>query len=774
MPGIVAGISIFAVFCFDCAFSTGVPVAVSCASLGRDTCESKQTAASDYSHGLFQRSAFVPRKALIARSPNDSVEFSLRNVPESEDSQTTFSIVSTPSIIQHTWSQLQDLLHGNSTSLVPKLGVIVLIGVVVFASIALLISCGLSCWSWFDPKQTEPEAIVDELARLEVARQAVLAKLDTIDTELCSMYHEVAGAEVGEPVNAEGTVEPIRSAAVSDNVAGSSSPSDAAIRASASSLLAQTGDGISSLQSLRVMDVGEKAEELRVGVTEAIEGARASAEALARQTASTTAEALQEALVADVPQEEVAEIRHTIREAVAPLLGMPVPLLFAGLIAPLQLQALCSWSWLMAGLQLPTVALLATAAAVDFGKPCGGKAELWIWSLGTLAISGATLALRCRVLYRARLAMDDVRDHRNPSGSHGHAFQHQHHLKDIIEVVSMSSTEYFRALLAYDGIAQAWLYTVINVLSCLSLLWGFSGVAYMVLGHTLFLGPEHCEATTMRLAAHVMGFAYIAFMFWIIASIACWAIMSALSSDRVAMSVLRTATTFDDTYSHSSLPVASILLRGTLLRNARDTMALESSTLCSDLQELRREKSALDAQERTLGVDLVDAEQRLLASERRMEKQRCLADVAESCSQQIAYALDGAAIVAMAAATGGEAHAAELLADARSTLSDVGSRTAQRAEETISSSRVGEVAGAAMDAAQRSPSDLADAARQQFSNAGLDASHAQQAIGDFALQVLTQAESLGVDVRELAEAVALSRTPRSNGAAAAGEAVPGG
>lgn len=773
MPGVILDVLIVSAVFFDSTFSAGVPAVRGCGLSGGDTCDSNQADASEYSHGLFQRSAFVPGKALIARSPSDPVELPSRNVAESERSTTAFSI---SFIVQRAWSELQALFQANSVGMLAKVGIVVLVGLVALTALVLWISCGVSCCGWRNQKQSDADAIADELACLEVAREAVIAKLGTIDEQLSAVNLESAAVEAAEVENADGAAELALSEEVANNSASASAPSDdaLAIRAASAHLLAQAGDGISALEGMQgssVLDVGAKAEELRVSVTEAIQDARAKAEAFAHQTATTTAEALQEALVADVPQEEVAEFRHTIREAVAPLLGIPVPLLFAGLTAPLQLQALCSWSWIMAVIQLPALVLLATAAAVDFGMPCG-KGELWIWSLGMLVISGVSLAVRCWVLISARRAMDDVRGHRNPSGSHGHTFHDGPHLKDIVEVVSMSSTEYFRPLIAYDGISGAWLYTMINVLSLLSLLWGFSGVAYMVLGYIFFLGEEeHCEATTMRLTAHVISFGYIAFMLWSVASIACWVILSALESDTFAMSVLRSATSFDEAYSHSSLPVASILLRGTLLRNARDTMTLESSTLCSDLQKLRQEKAALDAQERALVGELADAEHRLQASERRMETQSSLADVAESCSQKIAYAFDGAAIVAMAATSG---EAAALAANAQSTLSDAGNRAVQHAEETVANSRAAELAEVGMGAAQRSASDFAESAWQQLSNAGLDPSQARQAMGDLVLQALAEAETQGVDVRELAQALALSRTPRSNGVGANGEAVPGG
>lgn len=775
MSRAVRAIVTFTVLCGDRASSVGAPAAQSCLWPAGDKCEDNRAAVSEHSQGLFQRSALVPRKALITRSPNDSVELPSRQAVQPDHVQTPADS-NISSMISRLLRRMKEILRVESVNPVGKLGVFFLVPVVVVTFLILWISCGLSCWSRLAPKQSGPEAAADELARLEVAREALLAKLDTLDTQLSALHSESAAFEAAEAEDAAGATDPAIAEAEANTTAHRSA-SDELIRTASSALLAQAEGQISTLRRTSVRDVSAdvsaKAEGVRVVVTEAIQDARASAEAFVYQTASTSAEAVQEAFVADVQQEEVAEFRHSMREAVAPLLGMPAPLLFAGLLAPLQLQAMCSLSWLMVGLQVPALVLLGAAVAMDFGKPCGDMGELWIWSVGALTISGVSLALRCWVLVGTRRAMDDVRGHRNPSGSDGHSFHDGLHLKDIVEVVSMSSAEYFKPLLAYDGLAQARLYTLLNVLSCLSLLWGFAGVTYMMLEVTFFLKAESCEATTMRVAAHVIGFIYVACMLWLVASIACWAILSALTSESLAMSALRAAVRFDETYSYWNLPVATILLRGTLLRNAHDTMVLESSTMFSDLQQLRREKAALDVQENALGGDLADAKKRLLDSERRMERQNSLAEIAESCSQKVAYVLDGAAIVAVAATS---EQAAEMAADARSSLADAGSRAAQRSEEVgaSSSSRAAALAEVGIDGVQRSAFDLALSARQQLIDAGLDTPRVRQAVGDLAVQALAEAEALGVDVRELAQALASSRTPRANGAGANGGAVPGG
>lgn len=724
--------------CRVCALPDGVPSA---------TCEVSTGGTANIGLGLIQGSTLVARKVLITSpqtdlitSPQtDSIQQYSQTAAQSEP-QTDVSRSVIPLGLQGFWRRITPAQR---------------VGLVLVCIALLGLKLAILCWVCSKFGSAGPSAAPDHFASLERAREVALAKLEGLDAQLSLARREMAAKAAADD---EEAANPACSSQVAANAAASEALPDeagAAVIAKADGVRERLADVSGKAGALRVEDVSAKADDLQKTLTVAFNDVRGSAETFAEQTAKATSDALHEAITAELPELEVAEFRRTTREAAAPLLGMPMPLLFAGLIAPVQIQAICSFNWIMICLQLPSFALLSVAAAANYGQTCG-DGTLWTWSLGMIWVLGVNLVLRAWVLLGARTAMQHIQDHQKPSSLHGHLAGHQHasKIEGIMRLVSSSPGDYFRALLSYDQMVGTWAQTGLDLLCIASLLWGLCGIVAI----TLFGldEEEHCDATMMRLAAHVYGFIYIAFILWSVLALILWVVLATLTNEKAALSALRGATAFDESYSPSSLPVASVVLQGTFLRNPSDTEALKTAKLLSDITDLRRQKEALDAQGTCIDGDLSSFELQLRAAQARSQNERSPRDVAARFSRDITSAIDSAAFAGMALKCqlrANEADMARMSGSAASMISDAEDQAARRVQEEESKRQLGEV--------------NLNGARQK----------ARAAAEELALSALARAKAQGVDLERLSgdfsrcssRGVGLARA-----AAGAREAAPGG
>merc|ERR1740130_1997348 len=122
----------------------------------------------------------------------------------------------------------------------------------------------------------------------------------------------------------------------------------------------------------------EKADQIRIMLLEGGEQAYEQLEAFVRETVKTLTAQIEEVMSTDPSQDDVDSLAKEVEDGLGQALRLPLPLLLAGLLAPMQLQAMITWNYMVYLVQLPVLIAFLVAAVVDWGKRCGNN-ELWIW-----------------------------------------------------------------------------------------------------------------------------------------------------------------------------------------------------------------------------------------------------------------------------------------------------------------------------------------------------------------------------------------------------------
>jgi hypothetical protein len=335
-----------------------------------------------------------------------------------------------------------------------------------------------------------------------------------------------------------------------------------------------------------------------------------------------------------------------------------------------------------------------------------------------------------------------------------------------------SSRDYFKALMAYDGLARSLAYVFLNVASFACFVWGAVGT-FVVIWHAVQDETE-CSAGTMRFVAHAYAFIYIALMLWSLISVVLWLGGLLLTSETAALFLVRRAWHFDENYSPSGLPVLTLLVRALLLRDSKDRATLEACILRSEIEELSQEQQDLRTQEDALSNELGVAERHLAAATKQVQAWQSPDELADEYTDRLKGMVDKAAIVSLALSRQVQAHGPEFQAQLQAS-SEAFTEAASKAGAKALAETQELAAAAAADLQQRAqlaqeaygmPGDatqlqeraaeLAEMAQRRAQEAGLgDVSdwkaRAAELAQEAGLQDLSQLQNLGSDsLKELA------------------------
>lgn len=380
-----------------------------------------------------------------------------------------------------------------------------------------------------------------------------------------------------------------------------------------SDALRASGDSYSKAQDA-VLKIQEKSDEISDTVVNTAQQLWDFLEAFLRDTAKQLTENVQKALGAQSEEEE-ATWKEFSTTAASPL-SLPLPLMVASLVAPLQLRLTRDWNAAISCVLAPLVLLLFVAVFVDWEKTCG-SGGLWVWSIATSAQFALLVVLRWRIARAARSGLADLAEaaEKENGSSDGQAtvsfgtfLEDLNSMHDISIKAILYSKEYMRALVTYDGIARSWMYSCVHCLNIIGFAWGGLGVYITV--YYAVLDAQTCDAIFLRFVAHLYAFCIVLTSTLAIVGAVLAIVISFITTDTVAIKVLRATWAFDQQFTPSGIPIATIFARAILLRNAKDTKQVEYCLLEAEMEELRTKKQLLADQSKALQSDIVSKEER--------------------------------------------------------------------------------------------------------------------------------------------------------------------
>lgn len=352
----------------------------------------------------------------------------------------------------------------------------------------------------------------------------------------------------------------------------------------------------------------QKTEQLEKMVVEHADKALQQLETFVRETVQSLTVRIEEAIAAEASEDEVEALTKEAEDAAGQALRMPLPLLLAGLLAPMQLKVMVSWNSALLLLQFPALISLMVVMFMNFGVRCGGN-ELWVWAGGMAFMLKLSVTFRLWVLRQAGDVLFESRAEESTDSGLGVA---GHPFYKFCKSFMSASKDYFKALLAYDGIATSFTSSVVSFTSFVLFIWGGVGV-YFVIANAVD-EERFCEANSLRAVARVFAFFYLVAFFISLIALVVWIVEMLLTSKRLALLVLEKVWQFDDQYSPVGFPVVSILVRALLLRSDKDMKSVEASILRSEIAELKEKKAELAKREAHVNKMLETTTNRLKAA----------------------------------------------------------------------------------------------------------------------------------------------------------------
>jgi uncharacterized protein YlxW (UPF0749 family) len=343
-----------------------------------------------------------------------------------------------------------------------------------------------------------------------------------------------------------------------------------------------------------------RAAKIKRCIEDGVSQAKAKAEAKAREELAMAAERLVEVLDDGQGGAPVSMIRwmrginHTAEKSGTDdesQAALPLPLIIAGLAAPLQLQILATWNRVQLFLVVAVLVALAGTMAFDFGRPCG-TGTVWTWAAGMVVIFTSTIAARLAVISSAAAALREI--HRE-SESHtpstaGDGIMAAH--RRIVQ----SSDSFFKALLAQDRVINSTASSLLNLLNVAHVLWGACGV-YLSFQHVVQDSLD-CRAQALRLMMHIYVFMYVVLLSFTIPMALTWIFNHALAYRSLSFAILSKVKQLDDQMS-IGVPFFTLLCQAFLLRRITyvGESELQNAQVRVDDLRSRKEKSEKRADE---------------------------------------------------------------------------------------------------------------------------------------------------------------------------------
>mmetsp|Transcript_19368 Transcript_19368/g.36223 ORF Transcript_19368/g.36223 Transcript_19368/m.36223 type:complete len:867 (-) Transcript_19368:81-2681(-) len=390
-----------------------------------------------------------------------------------------------------------------------------------------------------------------------------------------------------------------------------------------------------------------KADEIKTVVVTGAEQAFLSLEKFAKETVETVTGEVQEVLNTSISEGEILEWTENAEEVGGVSFTMPLPLLLAGIFAPVQLQIIKAWNSVLMMLQLPLLLMFLFAMSWDHDKKCH-DGFLWYWAIAISVMLGLNVLLRYIAVKGAEAGIQETHSvieehgvHRSLAG--GTMLQRwEHVIHRFWTHVTSSAKDYFKVLLVYDGITQSGMYTLISFLNFAVIVWGGVGV-YMVIQYAV-QEETQCAAQVLRFTVRLYCFVYIVLLIYSIIGLVIWLVEALIMSQAVSLAILQKAWDFDSHYSPSGVPILSLLVRALLLRNKSDMAALELNILNSEIDELREQREELAAQEAELDGALSEAQIRLEVVSKSSHLHASADELAEIYAEELTGMMDKVAV----------------------------------------------------------------------------------------------------------------------------------
>lgn len=515
------------------------------------------------------------------------------------------------------------------------------VGAIGFSVAGLILTCLLVSHCFRSSPDSASCAEKGKVAELLRKRKDVLARLDGLERSLL----QARKADEEKKRKQKEAEDMLNSPSVS-------AETRAHFRKSATTEASKAEQHVTKVRNFSKKLNEKKVDKLKENVAGSMKEAMSLAQMMMIDSATSLQVSVKNTLSGDVPQEEMSAYSTEVSDTAESLLSLPFPLVLAGMLAPLQLQFLYSWSSVALSCQALLFLGLAIATAIDHGKTCG-EGRLWVWTYGMLSILGSAALLRWRQRRLVGAAMQDLDKQHDASdeltseladdlvGTHGA-------IGKLWNLLTTSSKDYFGALIALDDVVRSRSFHLLQVLGVLSLAWGGIGV-YQVIWHVV-VQSEHCDALTMRFVVRVYAFFYVALFLWMVVGIFLLlaGVLAASESTLLSTFLLRKTFAFDEVYSPAGLPVLTIVVRAIFMRNDRDKAALQASLVRQELAELRASAESLKEREETVDLNLETFERRYDIACDRYANQGSMSNIRTTFSQDLGKAVDKAAVAGMA------------------------------------------------------------------------------------------------------------------------------
>jgi len=280
--------------------------------------------------------------------------------------------------------------------------------------------------------------------------------------------------------------------------------------------------------------------------------------------------------------------------------SLPLSLLLAGLVAPIQLQMVAAWNRLQLVLAMILLLVMVGVMSFDVGRPCG-MGTLWTWTIGLSLILSIAVCARLVLLSRAVAELKKIRRD-GPQVTPGSG---EDWILQMRQQLTESSEGFFDALVGYDELASSWPCSILNMLNAVQILWGGLGVYWTI--KNVYIDETQCQAGAVMLVAHSYSFIYVMLLTWTVPLFALWIITNLLSIRTVSLEVLRRAKQFDEDYS-IGVPVATLLTRIFLLQSVADIRGAECQALQTEVAALTQEKGDIQTKSAALEAEIQEKE----------------------------------------------------------------------------------------------------------------------------------------------------------------------